>query len=140
MTFPDFPSLITSPAITRATTFKIPEDDWVDPAAFTFMDDQQSVEVQSTGSDGFWGALTVIIQAPEADADIIFSFLRAQRLSAVPFWFTHRKRLRILVRYWPFGTSAPSSTPPMLPYKRAVSGRPDQIEFVLSLRQEGGTS
>jgi len=132
MSFLDFPSTTTTPAISSRTTIRIPDDAWHDPAIITQFEDQISVEVQSTSSAGFWGVLNVSIQAPEADADIITAFLVGQRLSAIPFYFTHRKRGRILVRYWP------NTNPPSLPIRRLVAGNPDLIGFDLPLRQEGG--
>lgn len=128
MSFDDFPSTITSPAISSRVTFKYGADKWVDPAVVTTFEDQISVQVQSTGSGGFWGELPVTIQAPEADADIIFAFLAAHRLRGIPFFFTHRKRGRLLVRYWN----------DELPMPRLVAGTPDLVGFELSLRQEGG--
>jgi hypothetical protein len=120
------------PALSSAALITIPQDDWIDPDVVTLFEDQQSVEVQSTGSGGFY-LLTVRIQCPEADADTIFTFLKGQRLRAIPFNFTHRKRGTIVVRYWPSGS------PPTLPYKRLVAGSPDLVEFDLPLRQEAGT-
>jgi hypothetical protein len=127
--FPDFPSTSTSPAISKRATIKYPEDDWSDPDVVTLFEDQRSVEVQSTGSGGFWEVLPVVVQAPEADADIIMAFLQGRRLRGLPFYFTHRKRGRLLVRYWNN----------KLPYKRLVSGSPDLVGFDLPLRQEAGT-
>ena len=132
MSYLDFPSLTTSPAISKYVTFRYPDDNWDHPAVITQFEDQISVEVQLTSSTGFYGLLNVVIQAQETDADIIDAFLKGQGLIAVPFYFTHRKRGRILVRYWP-GTN-----PPRLPYRRLVSGLPDLVGFDLPLRQEGG--
>jgi len=129
-TFDDFPTLARPAVITY------PDDIWTDPDVVTLFEDQQSVEVQSTGSRGFWGVLNVTITAPETIADTVMNFLVAHRLRAIPFYFTHRKRGRILVRYWPDGN------PPMLPYVRTISGAPgigDVVQFDLPLRQEAGT-
>jgi hypothetical protein len=129
VSFPDFPSLVTTPAISKRTTFKYPQDEWSDPAVVSIFDDQQSVEVQSTGSGGFWSNLAVVVQAQEADANIILAFLQGRRLRGLPFYFTHRARGRLLVRYWA----------DVLPVKRVVAGNPDLIQFDLPLRQEAGT-
>lgn len=118
MAFDDFPALSVNALI------KYAEDDWSDPALITVFDDQQSVEVINTGAGGFWTNLSVIIECQESEADILFAFLAAHRLRGIPFYFTHRKRGRLLVRYW-------SDT---LPYKRVVSGTPDFVHFDLPLR------
>jgi hypothetical protein len=114
------------PSVGARVTFKYPKDVWRDPDVVTTFEDQRSVEVQSSGSGGFWKELSVQIQAPESDADTILTFLQGQRLRAQPFYFNHRKRGTILVRYWS----------DELPYVRAVSGSPDLVEFDLPLRQE----
>jgi len=114
----------TFPTLSPSATIKYPEDTWSDPDIMTIFDDQQSVEVINSGSGGFWVDLTVIIQAPEAEADTIFAFLVGQRLRGIPFNFAHRKRGTILVRYFDN----------KLPYKRVVSGNPDFVEFTLPLR------
>ncbi len=128
MSYDDFPTIST-----RKSSVQYPVDEWSDPDVVTQFDDQISVEVQSAASDGFWSNLTVVITCTETDADTIFAFLRAHRLRGIPFYFTHRKRGRILVRYWP------NSNPPSLPYRRAIAGKPDIVQFELPLRQEAGT-
>jgi hypothetical protein len=129
VSFNTFPVIGTGGSdLSSRTTFKYPKDVYTDPDVVTTFEDQLSVEVQSSGATGFWSNLQVLIQAPEADADKIFTFLKGQRLRAIPFNFVHRKRGTILVRYW-------SNE---LPYVRAVSGNPDLVEFDLPLRQEGG--
>jgi hypothetical protein len=124
MAFLDFPTLSAD------ATILYPQDDYLDPDVVSQFEDQQSVEVQSTGSGGYWSKLSVIIEAPETEADGIFDFLKGQRLRGIPFYFTHRKRGRILVRYWP------DTNPPTLPYVRVVAGQPDRVQFQLPLREE----
>lgn len=140
--FDDFPIIGGSGGgdLSKQSTIRYPEDDRMYPAVVTMFDDQQSIEVQSTGSGPFWGTLPVTLVCPEADADKVVAFLDAHQGTGIPFYFTHRKRGRILVRWWPWGSSAPTSgTPPTLQYVRTIAGNPDLVTLSLMFRQEGGS-
>ena len=115
----------TYPTISHQTAIRYPEDEYGDDSIVTQFEDR-SVEVRNRHSTGKWEMLPVTIVCPEADADVIFTFLQGQRLKGIPFNFVHRKRGTVIVRYWS----------DRLPMKRVVSGSPDQIQFDLQLREE----